>query len=95
MQSWRLLLDEQFVEKATPIFTIEPVWLPKYASWLDQIEIWLSILQRKLLTPNDFPNWETLRERLMQFILHHNASAKPIKWSYTIAQMKHKFATNL
>lgn len=76
-------------------FTIEPVWLPKYASWLDQIEIWFSILQRKLLTPNDFPNWETLRERLMDFILHHNASAKPIKWSYTIAQMKNKFATNL
>jgi len=31
-------------------FTVEAVWLPKYASWLDQIEIWFSILQRKLLT---------------------------------------------
>jgi len=76
-------------------FTIEPIWLPKYASWLDQIEIWFSIVQRKLLTPNDFPNRETLRERLMAFIAHHNASAKPIKWSYTIAQMQKKFATNL
>ncbi len=54
-------------------FTIEPVWLPKYASWLDQIEIWFSILQRKLLTPNDFPNKETLRQRLMEFIVRHNA----------------------
>jgi transposase len=76
-------------------FAIEPIWLPKYASWLDQIEIWFSILQRKLLTPNDFPNRETLRERLMEFIVHHNASAKPIKWSYTVAQMQKKFATNL
>lgn len=76
-------------------FTIEPVWLPKYASWLDQIEIWFSILQRKLLTPNDFPNLETLRERLMAFILRYNASGKPIKWSYTVAQMREKFATNL
>ncbi len=76
-------------------FTIEPVWLPKYASWLDQIEIWFSILQRKLLTPNDFPNRETLRERLMEFIIRYNVSAKPIKWSYTVAQMKKKFATNL
>jgi hypothetical protein len=55
--------------------------------WLDQIEIWFSIVQRKLLTPNDFPNRETLRERLIAFIAHHNASAKPIQWSYTIAQM--------
>lgn len=76
-------------------FTIEPVWLPKYASWLDQIEIWFSILQRKLLTPNDFSNLETLKERLIAFILRYNASAKPIKWSYTVAQMREKFATNL
>lgn len=41
-------------------FTVQVVWLPTYASWLDQIEIWFSILQRKLLTPNHFPNKETL-----------------------------------
>ncbi|MGH2414383.1 MAG: IS630 family transposase [Microcystaceae cyanobacterium] len=76
-------------------FTIQPVWLPKYASWLDQIEIWFSVLQRKLLTPNDFPNRETLRERLKEFIIHYNASAQPLKWSYTVAQMQKKFATNL
>lgn len=51
-------------------FTVEAVWLPKYASWLDQIEIWFSILQRKLLTPNDFPNRETLKQRLLEFIAH-------------------------
>lgn len=76
-------------------FTIQPVWLPKYASWLDQIEIWFSILQRKLLTPNDFPNLETLQQRLLDFIGHYNRSAKPINWSYTVTQMKEKFATNL
>ncbi|MHC5848348.1 IS630 family transposase [Nostoc sp.] len=75
-------------------FTVEVVWLPKYASWLDQIEIWFSILQRKLLTPNDFPDLETLQQRITDFIVRHNDSAQPIKWSYTVAQMTEKFATN-
>lgn len=73
-------------------FTVQAVWLPKYASWLDQIEIWFSIVQRKLLTPNDFPNLETLQQRLLDFIAHYNRSAKPINWSYTVAQLKEKFA---
>ena len=75
-------------------FTVEVVWLPKYASWLDQIEIWFSILQRKLLTPNYFPDIETLQQSINNFIARHNASAEPIKWSYTVAQMIDKFATN-
>jgi transposase len=75
--------------------TVQAVWLPTYASWLDQIEIWFSILQRKLLTPNHFPNKETLQQRLLEFIAHYNQTAKPIEWSYTVAQMKEKFATNL
>ena len=75
-------------------FTVEVVWLPKYASWLDQIEIWFSILQRKLLTPNDFPDLNTLQQRITDFIIRHNDSAQPIKWSYTVAQMMEKFATN-
>lgn len=73
-------------------FTVQVVWLPKYASWLDQIEIWFSILQRKLLTPNDFPDLNTLQQRIFDFIAHHNESAQPIKWSYTVAQMMEKFA---
>lgn len=75
-------------------FTVEVVWLPKYASWLDQIEIWFSILQRKLLTPNDFSDLTTLQQRITDFITCHNHSAQPIKWSYTVAQMMEKFATN-
>jgi transposase len=91
LQAW---LNQKRLEEGWK-FSIEPVWLPKYASWLDQIEIWFSILQRKLLTPNDFPNKETLRQRLLEFIARYNRSAKPINWSYTVAQMTQKFATNL
>ena len=73
---------------------MEVVWLPKYASWLDKIEIWFSILQPKLLTPNDFPDLKTLQQGITDFIVCHNDSAQPIKWSYTVAQMTEKFATN-
>lgn len=75
-------------------FTVQVVWLPKYASWLDQIEIWSSILQRKVLTPNHFPDLAALRQRILDFIAHYNGSAKPIKWSYTVTDLMEKFATN-
>jgi hypothetical protein len=45
--------------------------------------------------PFDFPNLETLQQRMLDFITHYNLSAKPINWSYTVAQMENKFATNL
>lgn len=75
-------------------FTVQVVWLPKYASWLDQIEIWFSILQRKVLTPNHFPNLDTLKQRILDFMAHYNSSAKPLQWSYTVSQLMEKFATN-
>ncbi|WP_375509728.1 hypothetical protein [uncultured Nostoc sp.] len=52
------------------------------------------IIQGKLLTPNDFPDIQTLHQRITDFIIRYNDSAQPIKWSYTVAQMMEKFATN-
>lgn len=75
-------------------FRVEVVWLPTYASWLDQIEIWFSILQRKVLTPNHFPDVGALQQRVLDYIAHHNRSAEPIKWSYTVPKLLKKFATN-
>ncbi|MCC5645259.1 hypothetical protein LC607_20400 [Nostoc sp. CHAB 5824] len=49
------------------------------------MKIWFSILQHKLLTPNDFPDLKTLQQRITDFIVRHNDSAQPIKWSYTVA----------
>ncbi len=48
--------------------TIKVLWLPTNASWLDQIEIWFSVLQRKLLTPNHFHSLEELKQSIMEFI---------------------------
>jgi len=56
---------------------------PVHASWLNQIEIYFSILQRKLLTPNDFQSLEALAERLERFERHYEAIAKPFEWKFT------------
>lgn len=56
---------------------------PVHASWLNQIEIYFSIVQRKALTPNDFPSLESLQERLFQFERYYEAIAKPFEWKFT------------
>jgi hypothetical protein len=59
------------------------VHLPVHASWLNQVEIFFSILQRKVLTPNDFPNTEGLTECILAFQRRFNAKAKPFQWNFT------------
>ena len=83
-------LAHQQTEQQWP-FEIKLFWLPKYASWLDQIEIWFSILQRKVLTPNHFESVAHLKQVLLDFIQYHNRTAKPMNWSYTIAKLEQKF----
>jgi hypothetical protein len=62
---------------------IVPVHGPIHASWLNQIEIYFSIVQRKVLTPNDFPSLEAVSERLYAFERHYEAIAKPFEWKFT------------
>jgi hypothetical protein len=56
---------------------------PVHASWLNQIEIYFSIIQRKVLTPNDFNSLEMLAERLLRFERHYEVVAKPFQWKFT------------
>ena len=56
---------------------------PVHASWLNQIEVCFSVLQRKALTPNDFASLDELAERLQTFERHYEAIAKPFKWKFT------------
>ena len=59
------------------------VYTPKHASWLNQVEIWFSILVRKLLRRASFSSKENLRQRILAFIDYFNATmAKPFKWTY-------------
>jgi len=63
--------------------TVVPVHTPVHASWLNQVEIYFSILQRKALTPNDFPSLEALEERLDGFARYYESIAKPFEWKFT------------
>jgi len=56
---------------------------PIHASWLNQIEIYFSILQRKVLTPNDFSSLQELAQRLLAFARHYQTIAKPFQWRFT------------
>lgn len=60
-----------------------PVHGPVHASWLNQIEIYFSILQRKALTPNDFPSLEAVQERILSFQRYYETIASPFEWKFT------------
>jgi len=58
-------------------------YTPKHASWLNQVEIWLSILVRKLLRRGNFRSLDDLRNQVLAFIAYFNRTmAKPFKWTY-------------
>jgi transposase len=59
------------------------IHLPKHASWLDQAEIYFSVVQRKALTPNDFTDPGQIRDRLAAFETRYNAIASPFSWKFT------------
>jgi transposase len=61
---------------------------PVHASWLNQIEIFFSVIQKKVVSPNDFPSLEKLSETLLAFIGRYNQTAKPFNWKYTATNLK-------
>jgi len=56
---------------------------PVHSSWLNQIEIYFSILQRKALTPNDLPSLQAVERRLLEFQQHYERIASPFQWKFT------------
>ena len=59
------------------------LYTPKHTSGLNQIELWLSIVVRRLLKRGNFTSVEDLRERILAFIADFNKTmAKPFKWTY-------------
>jgi transposase len=59
------------------------IHLPLHASWLDQAEIYFSIVQRKVISPNDFTSLNQIRDRLATFEIRYNAIARPFSWKFT------------
>ncbi len=62
--------------------------LPIHASWLNQVEIYFSIVQQKVLTPNDFPNLQAVEKRLLDFQTRYQRIARPFKWKFTRKDLK-------
>jgi transposase len=64
------------------------VHTPVHASWLNQIEIFFSIVQRKIVTPNDFTSLDQVEDRLIAFEQRYNATARPFRWKFTPADLE-------
>jgi hypothetical protein len=76
-------------------FEVRIDWLPTHASWLDQVEIIFSKVQRAVLTPNDFPSTLALEKQLKTYFEDEiNRHPKPMQWTYTKTKMLAKFGTS-
>lgn len=68
---------------SAPMHRIRFVYIPKHTSWLNQIEIWFSILVRRLLKQASFKSTDELKQRILAFINYFNQTmAKPFQWKY-------------
>ena len=68
---------------------IVPVHLPIHASWLNQIEIYFSVVQRKVLTPCDFDSLYEVQDRLLLFQERYQEAAQPFEWKFTRTDLEH------
>jgi transposase len=60
---------------------------PVHASWLNQIEIFFSVIQKKVVTPNDFDSLDALSRTLLAFVDRYNQTARPFSWKFTAADL--------
>lgn len=68
------------------------IHLPVHASWLNQIELYFSIAQRKALTPNDLATLNALAGRLLGFGEHYRQIARAFEWTFTRADLNNLIA---
>ena len=59
------------------------IHLPVHASWLNQVEIYFSIVQRKVVSPNDFHTLDEVDARLLDFQQYYEQIATPFEWKFT------------
>lgn len=64
------------------------VHTPVHASWLNQVEIFFSVVQRAVLTPNDFSSLAEVEDRLLCFQTRYEQTAQPFKWAFTRADLR-------
>jgi transposase len=84
-----LILDNLSTHKTTRVAdflaahpTVHLHFTPTYASWLNQIELWFSKMERDLIARGIFRSVGDLRRKIMRYIRFHNGRARPIRWTY-------------
>jgi hypothetical protein len=65
-----------------PTHRIQFVYVPKHTSWLNQVEIWLGILVRRVIKRGNFTSCDDLRTKILAFIDYFNRTAKAFRWTY-------------
>jgi DDE superfamily endonuclease len=66
-----------------PSHRIQFVYVPKHTSWLNQVEIWFSILVRRVIKRGNFTSLDDLRAKILAFVDYFNQTAHPFRWTYT------------
>ena len=73
-------------------FATHPRWevhfTPKHASWVNQVELFFSILQRKVIRNGNFPSQDDLITKMMKFIAEYDQTARPFRWTYAADPLK-------
>lgn len=80
---------KQSIERLKKWPVIVPVHLPVHASWLNQIEIYFSIVQRKVLSPSEFISLSEVQDRLLLFQERYQEVARPFEWKFTRTDLEH------
>ena len=73
-----------------PSHRIQFVYVPKHTSWLNQVEIWFSILVRRVIKRGNFTSVDELRAKILAFMDYFNQTAKPSRWTYTGRPLWHE-----
>ena len=89
-QPVHIILDNLTVHKAAPVReflaqhrNVDFHFTPTYSSWLNQVEIWFSKLQREVIDRGIFTSVADLRRKVLRYIRLYGRSAKPFRWKYS------------
>lgn len=99
-QAMHVILDNLSAHKTTRVEaflqahpTVQLHFTPTYSSWLNQVELWFAKIERDLIARGIFTSQHDLKRKIMRYIRHYNASAKPVKWKY--ADPRHRITATL